>query len=186
MNKKNPDTILKSKKAIFDNLDLIESKRLEGISYDDIAGLINISTTMLYRYINYNKYINVNKILSTEDKIKLDALNTIGDDTKADKVKDCLYKSCFDRVIDYKDCIVDRLGVEHTISRQLVVPANVSAIRFYLINRKGNEWKNENSQLNLTAGDGSLKSINVTFSENSDAANQERVASIEHALKSNK
>jgi len=176
---------LKSKSIIFANLELISEMKTEGKSYEDIASAINISISTLYKYLNYNKYINTSKRLSIEEKSKLDCLNTIGDDLNTEQVKGALYKSCFDRVIDYKDCLVDRSGVEHIINRQLVIPANVSAQRFWLINKRGNEWKNENAQLNLTAGDGSVKSINIAFSDSNDKESQTRIANIESELKSN-
>ena len=52
---------LKSKSIIFANLELISEMKTEGKSYEDIASAINISISTLYKYLNYNKYINTDR-----------------------------------------------------------------------------------------------------------------------------
>src|SRR5574344_918673 len=175
---------IKPKEIILNNIDKINEMLFEGKTISDIAPLIGLSYYSLYSYTHYYKYKNISNKLTEKEKDKITSLVNI-DDSQTEHVKDSLYKSCFDRVVNYNDCIVDKNGDEHHIVRQLVIPANISAMRFWLINRKSNEWKNENSQLNLTAQDGSVKSINISFNDNNDQPTKERIASIEQGLEAN-
>ena len=175
---------IKPKDIILNNSEKISELSFSGVPLTDIASIIGVSYYSLYRYLNYYKYKEIENKLREEEKTKLSSMLII-DDPKTCNIKDSLYKSCFDRKVKYFDTIVDKEGEEHHIERELVIPANVSAMRFWLINRKGNEWKNENSQLNLTAQDGSVKSINISFNDNNDQPSKERIASIENGLEAN-
>lgn len=119
-----------------EGLERITQLAREGKTLSEIATELDITRMTLYRW---SKSSNELQSALTEGKKVADA-----------RVEDSLYEQCFDRPTLEETIEYDSQGavVKRTV-RKRVIPANVTAIQYWLANRSEGKWK-ARQQLELT------------------------------------
>ena len=174
---------------VLPHLEQIKLMRAEGKGYRPIAKFLGIDYSELCYLIQ--TYMDT-KIFSIyikdckEEEIKKQkeyqinicrAWDSI--DERVKLVEDALYKSCFDHNVSYKTFNKKTGEIEEV---EQVIPASFNAQRYFLINRCGDKWQNENKDSIAPITD-KISSIKVEWKESEkDEKQQERVDKIEKDL----
>ena len=124
-------------KRVEEVLDEISILARAGKTYKEIANHFNISSSTLHNWSLRNPDL---KNALTESKKVAD-----------ERVEISLYETCFDRTVKEVTVEMDSNGdVVRTITKTRVIPANPTAIQYWLCNRANDRWK-ARQQLELSA-----------------------------------
>ena len=115
-----------------------------GKTYKEISNHFNISTSTLYDWSKRNQ--DLSNALTENRKIA------------DERVELSLYDSCFDRTVKEVTIETDAQGeLVRTITKTKVIPANPTAIQYWLCNRANDRWKaRQQLELSATSDNGAI------------------------------